>query len=90
MYAVKDNALILRGQRNKVYVLWDINIPYYEVYKRIIQDESYSPPTSHTALYTSHNISSINSHDTPSTFTRPSSKSPLRNPIHLLKTYQTV
>ena len=60
-------------------------IYYYEVYKRTIQDENYPPPSSHAALYTSHTTPSTTARATLSTFTTPSSKSPLRNPINLLK-----
>ena len=51
LYAVKKNTLVLQGDRNKDDGLWDIKIPYYEVYKKNLQTDNYHQPTTHAARY---------------------------------------
>ena len=62
LYAVKKNTLVLQGDRNKDDGLWDIKIPYYEVYKKNLQTDNYHQPTTHAAMYTSSHTDTNNTY----------------------------
>ena len=73
LYAVKKNTLVLQGDRNKDDGLWDIKIPYYDVYKKTLQTDNYHQPTTHAAMYTASH------HTTRTTTTTSPSKNPRQN-----------
>ena len=47
----KNNNEILHGDRNISDGLWDIQIPYYEVYKREIQSDNFVAPPTYAEMY---------------------------------------
>ena len=53
----KNNKEILHGDRNRSDGLWDIKIPYYEVYKRKLQSDNFINPPTHAAMYIANNNS---------------------------------
>ena len=51
LYVVKENFLVLQGDRNQYDGLWDIKILYYDVHKKNFQTYNYHQPTTHAAMY---------------------------------------
>ena len=51
IYVEKDDKLVLEGNRNLIDGLWDIPIPYYDIYKKIVQTNNHIQPPTHMAMY---------------------------------------
>ena len=50
LYVEKENHMILEGHRNLTNGLWDIPIPYYDVYKKTLQTDNRIHPPTHAAI----------------------------------------
>ena len=53
IYVEKDDKLVLESDRNLIDGLWDIPIPYYDVYKKIVQTNNLIHPPTYMAMYMS-------------------------------------
>ena len=51
LYVEKDNKLVLEGHRYLTDGLWDIPIPYYDVYKKTVHTNNHIQPPTHMAIY---------------------------------------
>ena len=51
LYAEKDDKSVLEGHRNLTDELWDIPIPYYDVYKKTVQTNTHIQPPTHMEMY---------------------------------------
>ena len=51
LYVEKDAKLVLEGLRNLTVALFDIPIPYYDVYKKTLQINNHIQPPTYIAMY---------------------------------------
>ena len=51
LYVIKEKNMVLQGDRNRTDGLWDIKIPYYDVYKKNLQSDNFHQPPTHAVVY---------------------------------------
>ena len=51
LYVEKDIKLVLEGNRSLTDGLWDIPVPYYDVYKKTVHMVNYIQPLIHMVIY---------------------------------------
>ena len=70
----KNSNNILHGDRNRSDGLWDIKIPYYEVYTRELQSDNFINTPSHAAMY----LGNEKAFTTTTQQIKPNKKSPIK------------